>query len=181
MAMDFQELDATTRELMLREFEVEWTGQNPYVSKALSARGREVFPGLIRQAIESGNEESLAQALMSPDLWNRKESYERKGIVRERDINVRQAAERLALSEFNTWYVRGLARRLLNEGVTTCQAYRGSQPKWEPSECSAHEGQIYSVEEIYRGHRAQYWPVENALAVSIPFGPGCHHTIRRLT
>jgi hypothetical protein len=178
--MDFEELDSTTRQHMQREFEAEWSGPNPYVSRALSTKGREAYPGLMRQAIASGNEESLASAMASPDLWNPKESYERKGVVRERDVNFRQAAERLALSEFNTWYVRGLARRLMNEGVASCQAYRAAQPRWEPADCSSHEGQIYAVEAIYRGHRARYWPVQNLEAVSIPFGPGCHHTIRRI-
>jgi hypothetical protein len=33
---------------------------------------------------------------------------------------------------------------------------------------------------VYDGHRARYWPTENPTAVSVPFGPNCHHTIRRI-
>jgi hypothetical protein len=105
-----------------------------------------------------------------------------KGVTRERRVNVAQATGRLCLSEFNTWYVRGLATRLLEEGVTHCQAYRAAIPKWEPGECSTHEGQIYTVQEIYDGHRRRYWPEPgDTTATSIPFGPGCHHTIRRIS
>jgi hypothetical protein len=118
---------------------------------------------------------------MNPALWNPTETYERGGIVRTRNINMQQAVEQLSLSEFNTWYVRGLAKRLIDEGVRSCQAYRGEMPKWEPGDCAAHEGQIFSVEEIYKGHRAKYWPKPgNPDAISIPFTPGCHHTIRRV-
>jgi hypothetical protein len=90
------------------------------------------------------------------------------------------AAERLAVTEFNTWYVRGLAKRLLDEGVTQCQVYRAALPKWEPADCTKHEGQAYPVKDVYDGHRAKYWPEpRNPNAFSIPAGPSCHHTIRR--
>jgi uncharacterized protein YjiS (DUF1127 family) len=180
MAMNFEELDDTTRGYMLQEFEAELRSSNPYVSKALSAKGRQAFPDLMRKAIRFGNEESLATDLAGQEYWEPIETYERGGVVRERKRNVRQAAERLALTEFSTWYVRGFAKRLMDEGVTRCQVYRGAQPKWEPAECSVHEEQIFQVEQIYNAHRTRYWPTDNPNAVSIPFGPGCHHTIRRV-
>jgi hypothetical protein len=38
-----------------------------------------------------------------------------------------------------------------------------------------------TVREIHDGHRARYWPAPgNPGAFSIPFAPGCHHTIRRI-
>ena len=153
---------------------------NPYFGKNLSAAGRAAFPELMRAAINRGNEETLGAALNRPGFWNAKEPYERNGVLRERRINVRQASERLALTEFNTWYVRALGRRLMDEGEEHCQAYRAAQPQWESAECAAHENQVFAVREIYEGHRARYWPVVNASAVSIPFGPSCHHTIRRI-
>jgi hypothetical protein len=69
----------------------------------------------------------------------------------------------------------------MDEGVTQCQAYRAGMPKWEPGECSEHEGQIFLVKAIYSGHRARYWPEPgDESVVAIPFQPGCHHTIRRV-
>lgn len=92
-----------------------------------------------------------------------------------------QSAARLALTEFSTWYVRGFAKRLLDEGVAQCQVYRGAQPKWEPGECADHEGRVVPVQSIYDSHRARYWPEPgDAAAFSIPFGPSCHHVIRRM-
>lgn len=182
MGMVFEELDAITRGYMLRDFDDEQASLNPYRSRALSPAGLLVVPGLIRVALDAGTDETLIEALTRTDLWNRSESYVRDGVIRERDVNHVQAAQRLGLTEFNTWYVRGLCGRLLAERVVECQAYRGAQPKWEPGECEEHDGQVYPVTDIYHGHRARYWPEPgDPAATSIPFGPGCHHTIRQFT
>lgn len=179
--MNFEELDEKTRSYMLAEFEAEEAGGNPYLGERLTSVGRAAFPEVMRQAIQTGNGQTLVKALLKPAYWNPTETYERNGIVRTRNINMQQATEQLSLSEFNTWYVRGLAKRLMEEGVAKCQAYRGANPKWEPGDCAAHEGQVFSVEEIYKGHRARYWPKPgDPNANSIPFTPGCHHTIRRV-
>lgn len=181
MAMNFEELDDVTRGYMLAEFEAEESTGNPYRGKGLSAAGLGVFPSLMREAIKNGNEQTLIAALSNPAYWNPTEIYVRNGVERERNVNIRQAAERLGLTEFNTWYVRGFAKRLTNESVTHCQVYRAAMPKWEPAECSQHEGRIFPVAHIYHGHRATYWPEPgNPAAMSIPSGPNCHHTIRRV-
>jgi hypothetical protein len=173
--MNFEELDDTTRHYMLSEFEAEEAAANPYRSKTLSLTGRQAFPRLLSDAIQNGNEESLIVALSEPSHWKPTDA-------RGARINIRQAAERLGLTEFNTWYVRGLSKRLIEEGVTHCEVYRAGYPSGGPnSECVQHEGQVYLVEDIYRGHRARYWPEPgNRNALSIPIGPSCHHTIRRV-
>ena len=180
MVMKFEELDDATRRYMLDEFDKEEAGNIPYRGRGLSDVGCAEFSGLMRHAIRSGNEETLIASLFNPSYWNPTEIYVRGGIKRERQVNIHQTAERLGLTEFNTWYVRGLAKRLMDAGVIYCQAYRAAEPRWEPNECSEHEGRLFLVEEIYKGHRAKYWPEPgNPSAIAIPFGPGCHHTIRR--
>jgi hypothetical protein len=174
MAMHFEELDATTREFMLKEFEVEQASGAPYLSKALSAQGLAAFPDFMRSAIRSGNEETLFQALNHDRFWKAKSS------ANGHKIPLPHAAERLAHSEFNTWYVRGLSQRLTSEGETKCQVYRAALPKDEPAACSEHEGEIRELKEIYEGHRARYWPILDQTKFSIPFSPNCHHTIRRI-
>jgi len=68
MAMNFTELDETTREWMLRRFEAEESGGNPYRSEALSQVGLANWPDLMRQAITNadGNEVTLAAGLNDP-------------------------------------------------------------------------------------------------------------------
>ena len=136
----------------------------------------------MRQAITDpdGSEVTLAAALNRPDYWQVTEIYVRNGIARQRSVNAIQASEHLAITEFNTWYVAGLAARLQREDVTSCRVYRGGIPKWQPAQCSVHEGQTYTVTEIITGHRIAYWPPPGVPGrFSIPAGPGCHHTIER--
>ncbi|MGA3297627.1 MAG: hypothetical protein ABSD41_09260 [Candidatus Bathyarchaeia archaeon] len=183
MTMNFEELDQKTRKYMLDEFEAEETCGKPYRSKDLSNEGLAAFPSLMRDAISNpnGNEETLAASLVKQSYWKRSENVVRKSRAYPREIDPRVAAERLAISEFNTWYVHGFAKRLMDEGVTQCQVYRASIPKHAPAECSKHENQVFSVVEIYHGHRARYWPEPgNHEAFSIPFNPNCHHSIRRV-
>jgi len=164
---------------MLEEFLNEEKAGNPYRSKRLSPLGLEVFPKEMEEAIREGNEESLAGALSNPEYWKSSE-YSRRGIKEyEKSIDPIKAAQALAYTEFNTWYVRGFARRLIEEGEEHCQVYRAA-PAWEPRpECLQHEGSVYRIQEIYDGHRAKYWPKRNPEAFSIPVGPYCHHSIRR--
>src|SRR5688500_2044314 len=111
MAMNFEELDDDTRRYMLAEFDLGQANPNHFKSKLLSKDGEADFPEFMRRAINRGNEETLAESLANPALWNPTDSGGHR-------LNVLQAAERLAITEFNTWYVRGLAKRLLDEGVT---------------------------------------------------------------
>jgi hypothetical protein len=181
--MIFTELDGTTREWMLRRFEAEESGGNPYRSEVLSQLGLAQWPDIMRQAITDpdGSEVTLAAALNRPDYWRATETYVRNGMAHQRSVNPTQASDRLAITEFNTWYVAGLAARLHEEDETRCRVYRAEIPKWQPAGCSVHEGQTYAVAEIIAGHRIGYWPPPGVQGqLSIPAGPGCHHTIERV-
>jgi len=166
---------------MLEEFQTEERSGNPYRSPRLSSSGIKIFPVEMENAIRTGNEESLARALSQPAYWQTSEPYVKGGSTHTRRINPIKAAQFLAYTEFNTWYVRGFARRLIEEGEELCQIYRAA-PAWQPrGECLQHEGKVYRVREIYNGHRARYWsPPGNPSALSIPVGTNCHHSIRRV-
>jgi hypothetical protein len=179
--MLFEEMDETTRHFMLAEFDAEEASGRPYRARGLSIKGLSVFHDLMREAIQSGTEETLIAALSNPAYWDRHEIFYRDGRPRTRRINVPQTAERLGLTEFNTWYVRGLARRLLEEGEKESQIYRGASPRGVHDTCHLQDGQIVSVEDVYQGHRVGYWPEPgDPESLSVPAGPGCHHTIRRV-
>lgn len=175
----FEELDETTRRFMLEEFKAEESG-TPYRSPRLSPHGLQAFPTLMEEAIRSGNEETLSKALSNPSYWNPHGPYIRAN-TGQKPINPVEAAEVLAITEFNIWYVRGLAKRLLEEGEHSCQVYRAAPAKEPRGECLKHDGKTYPLQDIYDGHRARYWPKPGKPgALSIPIGPNCHHTIRRV-
>jgi len=179
MPLDLPDLDPVTRQYMLGEFDTEQAG-HPFVPPSLSTHGRNVWPNLMRSAIESGDDVTVTNDLLrDPSVFEAVETCTRQGISRPRRVNSRQAAERLGASEFNTWYVRGLAARFLRDGINEVEVYRAAVPKWEIASCSAHEGAVVPVQVVYDGHRARYWPTKNAEAFAIPFQPGCHHSIRQ--
>ena len=80
----FEELDDITRKWMLEEFLNEEKSKAPYRSSRLSEIGLEVFPKEMEKAIIEGNEESLTNALMSPNNWKPSEPYMSKNMVRSR-------------------------------------------------------------------------------------------------
>lgn len=173
---NFEELDQITRNYMLTEFNKEQDGL-PYLSKRMTAVGHGVFADLMRDAILDGNEVTLAAALGAPEYWVHATPRIAGGQVR---VNTRAAAEALACTEFNTWYVRGFTRRLLDEGVTDCEVYRAAFAYQPRLECLQYEGRLLPVQALYDGHRAKYWPEPGIpRAVSMPVGPNCHHSIRR--
>lgn len=178
LALD--DLDEVTREHMLREFVAEQAAPDPYVPFRLTPDGADIWPTLMEEAIQTGSDESLHLALRNaPGLFASHEPWVRNGVTRMRAVNQNQASEMLATSEFNTWYVRGLSARLLEENVPYVEVYRAAVPKWEVAGCASHEGRMVATQDVYDGHRAAYWPVENPTAFSVPFQPGCHHSIRR--
>jgi len=179
---NFEELDKKTRSYMLLEFKLEIESNNPYRSKNLLDGGWKMFPKIMEKAINEGNEETLAKELNNQTYW--KTSGERKnkktGKITYFKIRPEIAAKELAQTEFNTWYVRGLSKRLIDEGVKSCQVYRAAPAQNPRVECCEYEDKIFNVENVYSGHRKRYWPEPgNIEAFSIPCGPNCHHTIRR--
>ncbi len=171
---NFEELDDTTRQWMLEEFRKERTSGDPYLSPWLSETGHDVFLGAMEGAIRDGFDETLAFDLTHPSYWK---SHDSDGKV----ISPFQHSKRLAAFEFNTWYVRGLARRLMDEGETECQVYRADVSPGEPCEkCRQMEGNTYQVAKVYEGHRAAYWPEPDPYAICIPAHMDCRCSIRRV-
>jgi hypothetical protein len=181
MAFLFEELTNQVRDASRRELASELAAPPTYFSPRLTVVGQETFYALLDDALTDGNEETLERVLHNPLFWNTTERYVRNGIARTRNVNLATSARALAITEFNTWYIRGLCRILIDDGVEFCQVYRAA-PAFEPrGECLQHDGQTYAVTTVYEGHRIRYWPEPGQVdALSIPVGVNCHHTIRRL-
>ena len=178
--MNYYELDENTRKWMLKEFDSEQSKDEHYQSKSLNQFGLESFPNIMRNAITGGNIESLTEELSNPSFWNSKIIRKTNNGVTSSIINPETKAKMLAHSEFNTIYTRGLTRRLMEEGETECEIYRADMAITPKCECTIFEGKNISLEKIYSGHRAKYFPKNNSSAFSIPSVPNCHHTIKRI-
>jgi hypothetical protein len=175
--MRYEELDQETRRWMLEEFKAE-EAANPYRSPSLSAEGKKRFGELMERAIVEGTEESLAEELKPKELWAEYEPSPLGGIRRTEPA---RAAVALARTEFNTWYIRGLCRKLMEEGETYCQVYRAAPADAPGDVCESYQNMVLEIRFLYNGHRIKYWPKPNDRAFSVPCGPQCRHSVRRIS
>ena len=129
MPLHFANLDDRTRPYLLDEFERDLRAGTLYLSPRLSARGRTDYPGLLRAALASGDDASLAQSLRAGGRMNARElRQKRNGAVIAVKVPAR-APETLAAGEFNRYYVRGLCRRALEDGITELVVYRARKAR----------------------------------------------------
>ena len=174
--MEFGELDAETRKWMLVEFEAE-EDSKPYRPPRLNDVGQMKFVEMMTRAIQTGDIQSL-EAEVSSGCLKSMETRTRNG--RTSHVRVpRNAAHILAHTEFTTWYTRGFARRLIEEGVEMCEVYRAEAAARPRCSCSRLEGSVVSVRSVYDGHRPYHYGTNPE--ITIPDGPLCHHTIRRVS
>jgi hypothetical protein len=168
--MVFEELDDKTRSFMVEEFDAERRGPRPYRPPELPEEAWESLQQMVREAIQRGTMEDLAAGVRNA-----------AGEGRFHQVRDRRLLETFARFEFCTWYVRGLSRRLLEEGVEFALVAHGEEGRQRTGRCGLFQGQLVSVRVVYEGHRARYWPPPgNPFALTVPADPTCRHTIRRL-
>jgi hypothetical protein len=63
MALYFENLDDRTRQLMLDEVEYDISHNQLHISPFLSGQGQRDYVSLLREAVRSGNDETLAERL----------------------------------------------------------------------------------------------------------------------
>jgi hypothetical protein len=134
-------------------------------------------------ALGERDDEWLVEQMSEPAFWRPTREFLRAGKPIEQRVNVEHVAGVLGRGEFNTAYVRGLASALLERGESECLVYRADRAYQPRPECLALEGRTFPLQDLLAGHRARYWPPENARpdVLSIPTGFGCHHSICALT
>lgn len=168
--MVYDELDAITRKYMLEEFDAERKGASPYRPAEVPAPVWSRLQDRVREAIVSGHAGDLmagAEALAEAE-------------EAAKALGRRRLAE-LARFEFSTWYVRGLSRRLLEEGEAYCLVVHGEDGRTGYGKCGLFQGQLLPLKAVYHGHRARYWPEPgDRFALTVPACVECRHTIRRL-
>jgi hypothetical protein len=175
MMLNLNELTDEVRASAVAELDAELGGLAPFYPARLNETGRDMWPDMMRAALKDHDVEWLVEALLADDTLVGFEG----SVNGLRPVNARAAAELIGLSEFNTWYVRGLSAQLLREGVPEVRVYRAGRPKFVAAACAQHEGRVYPTRQVFDGHRARYHPVRRDV-FSIPFHPNCHHSIERV-
>lgn len=124
MSMNLRNLDARTRELMMNELNYDLEHNTLYLSPRLTQAGRGDYVDILRSAIRNGTTESFAAELRKRgSLKTHEERQKPKGGTTRAKVPA-TAADTLAEGEFNRFYVRGLCRRALEDGINEVIVYR---------------------------------------------------------
>ena len=176
MSLFYENLDERTRQLMLEEVEYDIAHNQLHISPFLSGQGQWDYPHLLRKAIQKGNDETLGQELQARRrivraLPRRKP---RGGYVIA--ATVENAAEVLAESEFNRYYIRGLARRALQDGISELVVYRAKPVRNPRPESEARVDMSLPPKELLQDLRAH--PGDELPVLGVPSGPNSGLTVR---
>ncbi len=124
MALYFENLDDRTRQLMLDEMEYDITNHQLHISPFLSGQGQRDYENLLREALQSGDDETLAQSLREHRRILRTLPRRNPNGGDSIAATAENAAQVLAESEFNRYYIRALARRAIEDGIPELVIYR---------------------------------------------------------
>lgn len=117
----FENLDDTTRRYMLIEVEQAITTSQLHLSQRFTAQGQERYLDLLREAVRTGDEGSLAIALQQQQCFAEREPY--GSSTRRVPIN---AARTFAEGQFNAFYMRGICHRAIQVG-SQVEVYRAQE------------------------------------------------------
>lgn len=171
MALRLVNLDSRTRRYMLDELEHDVDEGKLYFSPRLSERGRRDYESLMRAAIESLNDVLLADSLR---VNSRIKDWEPRHVKNGGVIEVKvpyTAADTLAEGEFNRFYVRGLCRRAIEEGVRDVVVYRAKQARRARPQSEAIIGLRLDPKELLQDLRGSEAERDKASHLVVPPGP----------
>lgn len=177
MALYLENLDERTRELMLDELEYDIAHNQLHISPFLSGQGQRDYPNLLREALQNGNDETLAQSLgehrrILKTLPRRQPKAGGYSIA----ATPENAAQVLAESEFNRYYIRALARRAIEDGIQELVIYRAKPVTNPRPESEARVETTLSPEELLEDLRAR--PGDEPPTLGVPAGPNSGLSVR---
>jgi hypothetical protein len=166
MEFNFKNLDDQTRSLMLKESDLDLTKGVLYHSKRFSENGKKLYPQLLKEAILSGNQETLAHNLKNLDCFLESEQRKTKtGFITAKVPE--NASETFSESEFNRFYIRALCLRAM-ETEQLVKVYRAKFSEHPRPESEAMIGKIIDPAKLLEDLRTNIG-VDTALG--LPAGP----------
>jgi hypothetical protein len=175
MALYYVNLDDRTRKLMLEEMEYDLAHNRLHISPFLSGQGQHDYANLLREAIQHGTDETLAQDLRAHRRITRTLPRRRpKGgyAIAAAPTN---AADLLAESEFNRFYIRALARRAIEDGIPDLVIYRAKPVQSPRPESEALIESTLSPQELLDDLRSH---PDEPPKLGVPSGPNSGLSVR---
>ena len=176
MALYLENLDDRTRQLMLAEMDYDIANNALHISPFLSGQGQRDYANLLREAIESGNDETLAQDLRTHRRLIRTLPRRKPKGGYAIAATPENAAEVLSESEFNRYYIRALARRAIEDGIAELVVYRAKQVNSPRPESEALVETTISPEDLLEDLRSH--PGDEPPSLGVPSGPNSGLSVR---
>jgi len=175
MALYFENLDDRTRQLMLAEMDYDIDHNELHISPFLSGQGQRDYTNLLREALQSGNDETLAQNLRAHRRLIKTLPRRKPKGGYAIAATPENAAEVLSESEFNRYYIRALARRAIEDGIPELVVYRAKQVNSPRPESEALIETTLSPQDLLADLRSH--PGEST-SLGVPSGPNSGLTVR---
>ncbi|WP_277657295.1 hypothetical protein [Seleniivibrio woodruffii] len=118
-----------------------------YYSTRLNAKGKQLWPDLMIDALKNGNDETLANAIEENQLLNEVENYTRNGVASTRKM-AKNAPSTLADGEFNRFCMRGRCVVVIESGDDEVEVYRGKEAKNPRPESEMKIGERISASKL---------------------------------
>ena len=176
MALYFENLDDRTRQLMLDEMEYDVANNQLHISPFLSGQGQRDYANLLREALQSGDDEKLAESLRDHRRILR--TLPRRNPKGGYSISTtpENAAQVLAESEFNRYYIRALARRAIADGISELVIYRAKPVSNPRPESEARVETTLSPQQLLDDLRSH--PGDEPPTLGVPSGPNSGLSVR---
>ncbi len=168
MGLEYRNLNDQTRRLMSEEIDRDESSRSLYLSDNLSPEGKGRYPNLLKEAALHGDDDTLA-AEIKPLLNEREKPRKLKSGGYSTPPRMRSNAHTmLAEGEFNRFYLRGLCRHALEEGIGDLVVFRAKQVSNARSASEAMIGAKIPAQQLLEDLRTH---VGVDTALGLPPGP----------
>jgi hypothetical protein len=174
LGLKYENLTPDVRGFMVEEIKMAAADGSIYISPWLNVKGAADWAGLLQAAAEKGTDDTLAAELRMSRLEHTAQRRKPKGGYTTYTVPV-TAAETVAEGEFNRFYVRGLCRFALANGIPALEVYRAKQVAVPRADSQAKLGTHVNPAAILQDLRTSPG-VEPALG--LPPGPNSGLTLR---
>jgi hypothetical protein len=161
---------------MMEEIEYDIAHNQLHFSPFLSGQGQRDYQNLLREALQSGTDESLAQHLREHRRLLRTLPRRNPSGGYSIAATAENAAEVLAESEFNRYYIRALARRAIEDGIQELVIYRAKPVRNPRPESEARVETALSPQALLEDLRAH--PGDERPTLGVPSGPNSGLSVR---
>jgi hypothetical protein len=169
-------LDLQVRQHMLEELAMDIQAGSLYLSPRLSARGLQDYPMLLEEAVRNHDDGWLENELRQNGRINATEQRRKpKGGYTIANVPI-TAAETMAEGEFNRFYIRGLCRDVLANGLLEVEVYRAKDVAHPRMESQQMIGRCLQAQALLDDLRTSQG-VDTALG--LPPGPNSGLSARR--